>query len=104
LKNKFLTISDAKTKERVFGGYQLRKLIQGVKYEDQLSEVGKAAWESLHNVITNFGGNRKAQNYRDMVTDNAESYKSVRCNMNLKVHFLHSHLDFFSDNLEAVSD
>jgi hypothetical protein len=24
--------------------------------------------------------------------------------MSLKIHFLHSHLDFFSDNLGAVSD
>nr|CAH7733773.1 unnamed protein product [Callosobruchus chinensis] len=26
------------------------------------------------------------------------------CNMSLKVHFLHSHLDFFPENLGAVSD
>nr|CAH7763855.1 unnamed protein product [Callosobruchus chinensis] len=28
----------------------------------------------------------------------------MRCNMSLKVHFLHSHLDFFPENLGAVSD
>ena len=26
------------------------------------------------------------------------------CGMSLKVHFLHSHLDSFSENLDAVSD
>jgi len=26
------------------------------------------------------------------------------CNMSLKIHFLDSHLDFFPDNLGAVSD
>ena len=26
------------------------------------------------------------------------------CKMSLKIHFLHSHLDFFPDNLGAVSD
>ena len=26
------------------------------------------------------------------------------CKMSLKIHFLHSHLDFFLDNLGSVSD
>ena len=26
------------------------------------------------------------------------------CNMSLKIHFLHSHLEFFSENLGSVSD
>ncbi|UYV75986.1 hypothetical protein LAZ67_13002030 [Cordylochernes scorpioides] len=30
--------------------------------------------------------------------------RSTGCNMSLKIHFLHSHLDFFPDNLGAVSD
>ncbi|UYV65367.1 hypothetical protein LAZ67_3004081 [Cordylochernes scorpioides] len=29
---------------------------------------------------------------------------ALGCNMSLKIHFLHSHLDFFPDNLGAVSD
>jgi hypothetical protein len=32
------------------------------------------------------------------------SYKAKGCNMSLKVHFLDSHLDFFPENLGAVSD
>jgi len=28
----------------------------------------------------------------------------MKCNMSLKIHFLHSHLDFFPANLGAVSD
>ncbi|GBN53257.1 hypothetical protein AVEN_77874-1 [Araneus ventricosus] len=26
------------------------------------------------------------------------------CNMSLKIHFLHSHLEFYPENLESVSD
>jgi hypothetical protein len=48
------TLSDVKIKEKVFGGPQLRELVQDVKCEDQLSEVEIAAWESLHNVTTSF--------------------------------------------------
>jgi len=42
LKNKFPTISDAKIKEGISVGPQIRELIQEVKSEDQLSEVEKA--------------------------------------------------------------
>ncbi|UYV60131.1 Dscam [Cordylochernes scorpioides] len=46
----------------------------------------------------------KVENYRDIVNDLLLSYKALGCNMSLKIHFLHSHLDFFPDNLGAVSD
>ncbi|UYV84478.1 hypothetical protein LAZ67_X002338 [Cordylochernes scorpioides] len=46
----------------------------------------------------------KVENYRDIVNDLFLSYKALGCNMSLKIHFLHSQLDFFPDNLGAVSD
>jgi bacterioferritin-associated ferredoxin len=45
LKCKCPTISDAKIKEAIFVGPQIRELIQDVKYEDQPSEVEKAPWK-----------------------------------------------------------
>jgi hypothetical protein len=56
------------------------------------------------NVTTNFLGNHKAENYCDMVADLLQSYKAMWCSMSFKVHFLHSHLDFFQENLWVVSD
>ena len=32
------------------------------------------------------------------------AYKALECNMSLKNHFLDSHLDFFPENIGAVSD
>jgi len=32
------------------------------------------------------------------------AYKAMKCNMSLKIYFLHSRLDFFPANLGAVSD
>ena len=32
------------------------------------------------------------------------AYKEMGCRMSLKMHFLHSHLEFFSENLGAVGD
>ena len=66
-------------------------------------------WKKQHgnhskNATTNFLGNHTAQNYRDMVADLVQSYKAMGCNMYLTLHFLDSHLDFFPENLGAVSD
>ena len=63
----------------------------------------KAAWKSLKNVTTNFLGNHKAENYRDMVAELVKSYKAMGCNLSLQVHLLDSHSDFFQD-LSAVSE
>jgi hypothetical protein len=41
LKKMFHRISDAKIKEELLVGPQIRELMQDVKYEDQLSEVEK---------------------------------------------------------------
>ncbi|UYV72105.1 hypothetical protein LAZ67_9001826 [Cordylochernes scorpioides] len=46
----------------------------------------------------------KVENYRDIVNDLLISYKALGFNMSLKIHFLHSHLDFLPDNLGVVSD
>ena len=75
-----------------------------VKFEDQLSEVERAAWKSFQNVTTHLLKNHKAENYCDMVADLVQSHKAMRRNMSLKVSFLDSHLDFLPENLGAVSD
>jgi hypothetical protein len=49
-------------------------------------------------------GNRKAENYHEIVSDLLTAYKPMGCNMSLKVHFLDSHLDLFPENLGTVSD
>jgi hypothetical protein len=51
-----------------------------------------------------FLGYHKAENYHEIVSDLMTAYKPMGCNISLKVHFLDSHLDFFPQNLGAVSD
>ncbi|XP_076659865.1 uncharacterized protein LOC143363151 [Halictus rubicundus] len=70
LKTKFPTISDAKIKEGIFIGPQIRKLINDTNFNKKLNKLEKR----------------------------------LGCNMSLKMHFLHSHLDFFPANLGDVSD
>ena len=43
LKNTFARMTDAKIKEGVFVGPQIKELVEDVKFEYQLSEVEKAA-------------------------------------------------------------
>ncbi|UYV82794.1 hypothetical protein LAZ67_22000882 [Cordylochernes scorpioides] len=104
LEQNFSSISEAKIKEGIFVGPQIRELQQDGNFQNSLNEVEAAAWNSFRNVCKNFLGSVKVQNYRDIVNDLLLSYKALGCNMSLKIHFLHSHLDFFPDNLGAVSD
>jgi hypothetical protein len=104
LKHKFPRLSDAKIKEGIFIGPQIRQLIKDEQFEEQLNEVGKAAWQALKNVKNSFLGNRKPENYHEIMSDLLMAYKAMRSNMSLKVHFLDSHLDFFPDNLGPASD
>ena len=39
-----------------------------------------------------------------VVSNLIESYEKLGCSMSLKLHFLHSHLNFFRDNLGKVSE
>jgi hypothetical protein len=104
LKHKFPRVSDAKIKEGIFIGPQIRELIKDEQFEEQLNEVGKAAWQAFKNVTKSFLGNHKAENYHEIVSVLLTAYKAMAYNMSLKVHFLDSHLDFFPENLGTVSD
>ncbi|UYV82854.1 hypothetical protein LAZ67_22001095 [Cordylochernes scorpioides] len=104
LKQKCSSISDAKIKEGIFVGPQIRELLQDGNFQNSLNEVEAAALNSFRNVCKHFLGSVKVENYRDIVIDLLLSYKALGSNMSLKIQFLHSHLDFFPDNLGAVSD
>ncbi|UYV73797.1 hypothetical protein LAZ67_11000938 [Cordylochernes scorpioides] len=104
LKQKCSSISDTKIKVGIFIGPQIRELLQDRNFQNSFNEVEAAAWNSFRNVCKNFLGSVKVENYRDIVNDLLLSYKALGCNMSLKIHFLHSHLDFFPENLGAVSD
>ena len=64
----------------------------------------KAAWQFFVEVIQNFLGNRKADNYKLVVNRMLLASRDMGCNMSIKLHFLNSHLDQFPENLVAVSD
>ena len=64
----------------------------------------KTDWDSFKFVVKVFLGNRRAQNYEELVNNLLQSYQKLGCNMSLKIHFLHSHLEFFLEDCGEVSD
>jgi len=59
VRNRFPNVSDAKIKEGIFIGPQIRELMQG----EDLSETERNAWLSFKRICKNFLGNQKAANY-----------------------------------------
>ena len=96
---------DGKLKAGIFIGSQIRDLLPDTVFTSKLDPLQLAAWEAFKNVVNNFLGNHRAQNYVKLIQDMTEAYrKMMGCRMSLKMHFLHSHLSFFPTNLGTVSD
>ena len=104
IRDKFPHISEAKLKEGVFVGPQIRAMLRDDELESKLMGNEKRAWLAFRAVVRGFLGNCRAENYSELVTEMLEAYQSVGCNMSLKVHFMHSHIDFFPSNCGALSD
>jgi hypothetical protein len=101
---KFPRLSGAKLKEGVFIGPQIRDLLKDEYFDTVLQGDEKASWDIFKFVVKGFLGNRRAQNYEELVNNLLQSYQNLGCNMSLKIHFLHSRLDFFPENCGAVGD
>ena len=73
-------------------------------FEKSLPDLERQIWLSVKSVINNFLGNTKSRNYKHMVSTMLQNFQEMKVNMLLKIHILHSHLEFFPENLVAVSD
>ena len=49
-------------------------------------------------------GNYKSPNYVQMVTNFLQAHQELGARIPLKIHFLHSHLNFFPSNMGDISD
>ena len=103
LVTRFPKVSYEKLKEGIFVGPQIRKLMKDNLFESTMNPVEKRAWVSFKEVV-NFLGNHKHPEYKTMVKRMLQSFMKLGCNMSVKLHFLHSHVDFFPANLGDVSE
>ena len=81
---KFPRLSEAKLKEGIFIGPQLRDSIKDEYFDKLLQGNEKAALDSFKFVVKVFLGNRRAQNYDELVNNRLQSYQKLDCNMSLK--------------------
>jgi len=66
-----------------------------------LTTLVKMLGGHLTAVVENFLGYFKAPNYYDLSKQLLNSYEKLRYNMSVKVHFLHSHVNYFPENLRS---
>ena len=100
----FPGLSIEKKKAGVFDGPQIRQLLRDASFTSSMSPVEARAWKGFSNVVKDFLGNKKADNYKELVSELLSSFQHLGCNMSIKVHYLKSHLDSFPENLGSVSD
>ena len=101
---KFPSLTIEKLKAGIFNGPQIRKLMNDHEFPSSMSKEEFYAWDAFVKVLKNFFGNKRASNYKELVANLLSSFEDIGAKMNIKVHFLHSHLDRFPENLGALSD
>ena len=100
----FPGLSTAKLKEGIFVGPHIREVPKDTDFEELLNLKELRAWEAFKSVCSGFLGNTHVPDYQACIEKLLKSYEDMGCRMSLKIHFLHSHLNFFPPNLGAVSD
>jgi hypothetical protein len=93
LSMKFPSITQDKLKAGIF------ILMKDKDFEKTMNAREKEAWTAFRSVTENFLGKNKDPNYKNIVETMLENFKKLGCNMSVKVHFLHSHIEYFPENL-----
>lgn len=104
LSKKFPKLSAEKIKAGIFDGPQIRSLIKDSNFIDTMTVIEKMAWNEFVWLVQNFLGNKKSSDYSQHVEQLMGHFQRVGCNMSIKLHFLHNHLDYFPANLGDLSE
>ena len=97
----FQHLSTAKLKEGISVGPQIREVLKDTDFEEFLNLKELRAWEAFKSVCRGFFGNTRIPDYQACIEKFLKSYEEMGCRVSLKIHFLHSHLNFFPPNLGA---
>ncbi|GBN26839.1 hypothetical protein AVEN_255607-1 [Araneus ventricosus] len=101
--SKFPKLSEAK-KERVFTRPDVRKPLSDSHFSETMGYKGKETWDSFKDIVHRVLENIKDPLYKTTAQRMLTAYDAQGCKINLKVHFLHSHIDYFPENLGAYSE
>ena len=91
-KKSFLALSNDKLQAGIFTGPQIRALLKNGNFEKRLPVMELQAWKRLKAVIQKFPRSQRASNYEQLVSDILDAFQKLGYKMNVKIHFLHSHL------------
>ena len=80
------------------------EVLKDTYFEELLNLKELRAWEAFKSVCSGFLGNTRVPDYQACIEKLLKPYDDMGCRMSLKIHFLHSHLNFFPSNFRAVSD
>jgi hypothetical protein len=97
-------LSEARLKEGVFVGPDIRKLMFDEGFLLTITEFERKAWIAVNSVVTEFLGNNKDPDYVTIVVNMVEKFKFLGCLMSLQIQFFEFALGFFPKNLGAVSE
>lgn len=92
--SKFLRLSKAKLKERVFTGTGIQKLLSNPFISETMQDKEKEVWDSFKDVVHRFLWNTKNPLYKTIVQILLTAYEAQGCKVSLNVHFLYSHIDW----------
>ena len=98
----FPGFSYEKKKAGIFDGPQIRTLLSDQYFVTTMTVVEARAWKAFSKVVHNFLGNKRADNYIELVEELLLSLQDLGCQMNIKLHYLHSHLSEFPANLATL--
>ena len=101
---KFPAITEEKLKAGIFDEPQIQRLLNDPVFISTLKSTGMNVWNAFAAAVCNFLGSTKAENCRLLMGYLLQAFQVLGCNMSVKVHFLHSYVDYFPDNLDAVSE
>ncbi|GBN65419.1 hypothetical protein AVEN_63569-1 [Araneus ventricosus] len=76
--DQYSDLSEAKLKEGVFIGPDIRKILKDENFETKMETNGRKAWESFKLVIIRFLGNEKDPNYRSIVEEMIKNFQDFR--------------------------
>ena len=100
----FPKLSIAKVSAGIFVGPQIKTMLACKELEEKMSAVDKRAWLAFRDIVHCFLGNHKSDNHKELVENLIVCYAEMKCRMPIKLHYLHSHLDFFRPNLGDISE
>ena len=100
----FPGLSYEKKKAEIFDEPQIRMLLRDQYLLTTLTVIEARAWKAFSKMVHNFLGNKRVDNYIELVEELLLSLQDLGCQMSIKVHYLHSYLSEFSVNLGDVSE